>query len=160
MDWTIQRRTAAGGGVFLKISTKGRYAVRLMTDIAENMGDGYVSLKDTAERQGVSLKYLEQIVTMLCRNGFLDSQRGAQGGYRLAKPAGECVVGDILRATESGIAPVACLEDGAEECPRSEECPTIGLWTGLYNVINDYLGSVTIADLTGGGAAACGELAE
>lgn len=131
----------------MKISTKGRYAVRLMIDIARNSGEGYVSLKDAAERQGVSLKYLEQIVTILGKGGFLSSQRGAQGGYRLTGAPDEYTVGDILKTTEGGMAPVACLEDDADECPRVCSCPTIKLWKGLYENIMGYLNSVTIADL-------------
>ncbi len=143
---------------YMKISTKGRYAVRLMIDIAKNSGEGYVSLKDAAERQGVSLKYLEQIVTILGKGGFLSSQRGAQGGYRLKGDPDEYTVGDILRTTEGGMAPVACLEDDAEECPRVGSCPTIKLWKGLYENIMDYLNSVTIADLLNGETFPCNDM--
>lgn len=131
----------------MKISTKGRYAIRMMIDIAQNSRDGNVSLKDVADRQGISLKYLEQIVIMLSRAGLLRSQRGAQGGYRLVREPDQYSVGEILRITEGSMAPVACLENELNDCPRVDFCPTIKLWTGLYKTMIEYLDSVTIADL-------------
>ena len=131
----------------MKISTKGRYAIRLMIDIAINSGGNNVTMKDVAKRQDISVKYLEQIVSMLSHNGFLRSSRGSQGGYKLAKSPKEYTVGDILRVTEGGLAPVACLDDEVNQCERAAECTTIKLWEGLYKVINDYVDSVTIADL-------------
>ncbi|MDD6485010.1 MAG: Rrf2 family transcriptional regulator [Clostridiales bacterium] len=131
----------------MKISTKGRYAIRLMLDIAQHSSGENVSLKDVSRRQDISLKYLEQIVNTLCKAGYLRSQRGAQGGYRMTKRPEEYTVGDILRVTEGGLAPVACLEEGSESCPREKGCPMIGFWSGLYQTINKYLDSTTIADL-------------
>jgi len=131
----------------MKISTKGRYAVRLMLDIAQNSNGGNVSIKDVSERQGISLKYLEQIVNMLAKAGFLRSQRGSQGGYRMVKAPSEYTVGDILRVTEGDIAPVACLADEENLCERADTCITLDFWRGLYDVINNYLDSATIADL-------------
>ncbi len=145
----------------MKISTKGRYAVRLMLDIAQHSNGGNISLKDVSKRQEISLKYLEQIVNLLSKAGFLKSQRGSQGGYRLTKKPEEYTVGDILRVTEGDMAPVSCLEEGAEPCQREALCPTIDLWRGLYKTVNDYLNSVTIADLVktaeknGGGFCYC-----
>ncbi len=131
----------------MKISTKGRYALRLMIDLAENDKDKFVSLKDIAERQEISVKYLEQIVTVLCKIGFLKSLRGSQGGYKLAKAPEEFKIGDILRITEGDLAPVACLEDEKNECPRYSKCKTIDFWQGLYYTVNKYVNSVTLADL-------------
>lgn len=131
----------------MKISTKGRYAVRLMLDIAQNSKGENVSIKDVSERQRISLKYLEQIVNMLSKAGFLRSQRGSQGGYRMVKAPSEYTIGDILRVTEGDIAPVACLADEENQCERADTCITLDFWQGLYDVINGYLDSVTIADL-------------
>ena len=131
----------------MKISTKGRYAIRLMIDIAEHSDGGNVSIKDVAQRQNISIKYLEQIVNMLSKTGYLKSQRGSQGGYKMTRLPDEYTVGDILRVTEGDMAPVACLEDEVNQCPRAKNCPTIGFWTGLYKTINDYLDGTTIADL-------------
>ena len=131
----------------MKISTKGRYALRLMTDIAAHDSDGYVSLKDVAARQGISMKYSEQIAGLLAKAGLLHSGRGAQGGYRLAKRPEDYTVGSILRLTEDSLAPVSCLGDGAPACPRMASCRTLSLWQGLDKVISDYLDNITIADL-------------
>ena len=131
----------------MKISTKGRYAIRLMIDIAEHSDGGNISIKDVAQRQNISLKYLEQIVNMLNKAGYLKSQRGSQGGYKMARSPEEYTVGDILRVTEGELAPVACLEDEPNRCPRVESCPTVSFWAGLYKIINDYLDGTTIADL-------------
>ena len=131
----------------MKISTKGRYALRLMTDIAAHDSDGYVSLKDVAARQGISMKYSEQIAGLLAKAGLLHSGRGAQGGYRLAKPPEDYTVGSILRLTEGNLAPVACLEGPENVCQRCGECSTLGFWAGLYAVVNDYIDRYTLADL-------------
>lgn len=131
----------------MKISTKGRYVLRMLIDLAEHQGDGYIPLKEIAQRQGVSKKYLEQIVPMLNKSDILRTNRGFQGGYRLAKAPDKYTVGDILRLTEGSLAPVACLDSGAVECDRSEHCSTLSLWQGLYKVINEYLDSVTLQDL-------------
>ena len=127
----------------MKISTKGRYVLRMLIDLAEHQGDGYIPLKEIAQRQGVSKKYLEQIVPMLNKSDILRTNRGFQGGYRLAKTPDKYTVGDILRLTEGSLAPVACLDSGVVECDRSEHCATLSLWQGLYKVINEYLDSVT-----------------
>ena len=131
----------------MKISTKGRYALRMMMDIAAHDQEGYVSLKDVAARQEISPKYLEQIAGMLSRAGLLRSGRGAQGGYRLAREPERYTVGDILRLTEGNLAPVACLEGPENRCERCGECPTLDFWTGLYAVVNDYIDHYTLADL-------------
>ncbi len=131
----------------MKISTKGRYAIRLMLDIARHSSGENVSLKDVSKRQDISLKYLEQIVNMLSKAGFLRSQRGSQGGYKMTRKPEEYTVLDILEVTEGGMAPVSCLEDEKNQCQRAAKCPTIDMWTGLYEVIKKYLGSITIADL-------------
>lgn len=131
----------------MKISTKGRYALRMLLDLAEHQGDGYIALKDIAQRQEISKKYLEQIVPILNRAEILKTNRGFQGGYRLAKSPDKMTAGDILRATEGNLAPVACLDGDEIDCPRSEHCPTLPLWQGLSKVINEYLDSVTLQDL-------------
>ena len=131
----------------MRISTKGRYALRLMLDLAEHQGDGCVSLKDVAQRQDISKKYLEQIVPTLSRAGFLLTNRGYQGGYRLARVPQDYTVGEILRLTEGSLAPVACLDGDCKGCSRSEECPTLDVWKNLDKLINDYLDGVTLDQL-------------
>lgn len=129
------------------VSTKGRYALRLMADIAQHCEESPVPLKDVSERQGVSVKYLEQLVRPLANAGLLESVRGQRGGYVLAKPAAEIPVGDILRAAEGGIAPVQCLEAGAGECPRASVCTTLDFWRGLDAVIAEYVDGYTLEDI-------------
>lgn len=131
----------------MKISTKGRYALRLMIDLANEGGEGLVSLKDVANRQGISLKYLEQIVGLLGKAGFVRSGRGPQGGYRLARLPEEYTVGEILHLTEGNLAPVSCLEDDENRCERCEYCGTLDFWSGLYAAINQYIDRFTLADL-------------
>lgn len=131
----------------MMISTRGRYALRVMTDLAENGADGYIPMKEIAARQEISLKYLEKILPGLVEAGYLEGVHGKGGGYRLRKDPEECKVSDILRVTDGDLAPVACLEAGAEKCERSAECRTLPLWDGLNEVITSYLDSVTIADL-------------
>ena len=131
----------------MKISTKGRYAVRLMLDVAVYGADKNVSMRDVAERQNISMKYLEQIVSQLAKVGYLKSIRGAQGGYRLTKKPSEYTIGDILRTTEGVLSPVACLDDEVNQCPRAGQCPTIYFWQGLYDTLNNYVDSVTLEDL-------------
>ena len=131
----------------MKISTKGRYALRFMLDLAIYGGVEYVSLREISTRQDISLKYLEQIVALFNKNGFLRSVRGPQGGYKLAKATKEYTIGDILRTTEGALAPVACLENETNDCPRRGSCGTLPFWTGLYEAINDYVDSVTLEDL-------------
>jgi Rrf2 family protein len=131
----------------MKISTKGRYALRMMIDLAENSNEHYVALKDVSLRQGISLKYLEQIVTTLGKAGFIRSLRGPFGGYMLARDPAEYTIGSIIRATEGDLAPVSCLIEEANECSRYNQCTTVEFWAGLYDVINRYVDSVTLADL-------------
>ena len=132
----------------MKVSTKGRYALRLMVDLGINGGDNkYIPLKDVSDRQCISVKYLEQIVTPLHRAGLVRSTRGAQGGYRLSRSPERYTAGEILRAIEGSMAPIACLETDINECERYEECPTVGFWEGMYKVISDYMESVTLQDL-------------
>lgn len=131
----------------MKISAKGRYGLRLMLDLAANNTGEWISLKDVSRRQGISVKYLEQIVTALSRAGLLRSSRGPQGGYMLVKSPAQYTVGDILRAMEGELVPVACMEDAQNRCPRKAYCPTLPFWQGLYQVINDYLDSKTLEDL-------------
>ena len=131
----------------MKISTKGRYALRMMLDLAAHQGDGYVALKDIAQRQEISKKYLEQIVPMLGKSDILRTTRGYQGGYRLARAPKDYTVGEILRLTEGGLAPVACLEQHPNACPRCGECATLPMWEGLEHVIRNYLDGITLQDL-------------
>ncbi len=129
------------------VSTKGRYALRVMIDLAEQNKEERVPLKEIAERQGISQKYIEAIMTMLSKNGFVDAVHGKGGGYRLNRNPEEYKVGDILRLTEGTLSPVACLEKGAELCPRKDVCRTIGLWTKLDELVEGYLDSVSLAQL-------------
>ena len=129
------------------ISTRGRYALRMMLDLSEHCAEGYVSLKDIAARQEISKKYLEQIALQLTQAGLLHAARGHRGGYRLAKAPEEYTVGDILRLTEGSLAPVACVEDGVENCPKAENCVTLTLWKDLNDAINSLVDHVTLADL-------------
>ena len=131
----------------MKISTKGRYATRVMLDLALHDTGECIKAKDIAARQGISEKYLEQIISILNKAGYVKSVRGAQGGYRLAKAPKEYTVGMILRLTEGSLAPVACLEDGADACERWETCETLDVWRDLYGAINQVVDGVTIADL-------------
>ena len=129
------------------VSTKGRYALRVMIDLAEHRSDGFIPLKVIAERQEISEKYLENIIKLLVKAKLLNGLRGKGGGYKLTKAPEQYTVGSILRLTEDSLAPVSCLEQGADACPRAAECRTLSLWQGLDKVINDYLDNVTIADL-------------
>lgn len=131
----------------MTISTRGRYALRMMVDLAENQGDGYLALKDIAERQNISKKYLEQIIPILNRANLLRTVRGNQGGYRLEKHPSAYTVGDILRATEGSLAPVACLESKTNTCERRSGCATLFVWEGLDKAINEYLDSITLQDI-------------
>lgn len=133
----------------MKISTKGRYALRMLVDISIHQSDGFIALKTIAERQDISKKYLEQIVPILNHGGILITNRGYQGGYRLSKAPEDITVGEILKLTEGSIAPVSCIQNGAEpvNCNRSADCPTLPVWLGLSKVINDYLNSITLRDL-------------
>lgn len=131
----------------MKISTKGRYAVRVMLDLALNDTGECIKVKDIAARQDISEKYLEQIVASLNRAGYVRSVRGAQGGYRLAKSPENYTVGMILRVTEGSLAPVACLEEGTDACERCDTCETMEVWRDLAKAIDAVVDGVTIADL-------------
>ena len=131
----------------MMISTKGRYALRVMIDIAEHQHDGYIPLKEIAARQEISEKYLEAIVKSLVRERYLTGLRGKSGGYRLTKAPEEYTVGSILRLSEGSLAPVACLEEGAHPCDRAARCRTLPVWNRLGQLIGDYLDSVTLRDL-------------
>ncbi len=130
----------------MKISTKGRYALRIMIDLATNDKGEFIALKDIAERQEVSNKYLEQIIAMLNKAGYLETARGNNGGYKLAKKPSECIVGDILRATEGELTPIDCLKDTGI-CKRKENCKTYSFWEGLEQVITQYVDSKSLEDL-------------
>ena len=129
------------------VSTKGRYALSVMLDLAQNEEDKYISLKDIANRQGISMKYLEIIVSVLNKGGLLDSQRGKQGGYRLARPAREYSVGEILNLTEGSLAPVNCLEDHDNKCEKAEECMTLPLWKKIDDTVTELLSNITLEDV-------------
>ncbi len=131
----------------MKISTKGRYALRMLVDLAEHKNDGYIALKDIAKRQDISKKYLEQIVSVLNKPEILKTNRGYQGGYQLAKSPENYTVGEILRITEGGLAPVSCLEHNKNECEKSSYCETLFVWEGLYKTITEYLDSITLQDI-------------
>jgi len=130
----------------MMISTRGRYALRVMIDLAEQHSPGYVPMKDVAQRQNISLKYLERILPSLVKGHFIEGVHGKGGGYRLTREPGEYLIGDILRMTEGDLAPVACLECGAEPCDNPD-CRTRPLWLKLNAIVNEYLDSVTLADL-------------
>ncbi|MBQ8535931.1 MAG: RrF2 family transcriptional regulator [Clostridia bacterium] len=129
------------------ISTRGRYALRVLTDLAENQGAGYIPMKDVAQRQGISLKYLERILPVLAKNQYIEGVQGKGGGYKLTRSPEAYRVGDILRLTEGDLAPVACLEPDAKPCPRAQSCPTLQMWTDFHKLINDHFDGITLADL-------------
>ena len=131
----------------MMVSTRGRYALRMLLDLAEYQGDGYVALKDIASRQEISKKYLEQIIPVLNRANILQTVRGYQGGYRLAKTPDKITVGEILRATEGSLAPVACLDAKPNTCARCSECATLPVWEGLEKVVNEYLDGISLQDI-------------
>lgn len=131
----------------MKISTKGRYAVRLLLDIAMNDEVEPVRLKDTAERQDISMKYLEQIISILVRAGYVKSIRGPQGGYRLTKEPKDYTVGMILRQVEGSLAPVSCLDDAVNTCERQAECVSLRIWMELNDAINGVVDKYTLQDL-------------
>ena len=129
------------------VSTRGRYALRVMIDLAEHNNGKFIPLKDIAERQEISEKYLESIVKTLVKGGVVEGMRGKGGGYRLCKSPDQLTAGHILRLMEGSLAPVACLEAGSSPCDRAGECRTLSLWAGLNDVINKYLDQYTLADL-------------
>ena len=134
----------------MMISTRGRYALRVLVDLAEQDSDRYITLREIAERQEISEKYLESIVKELVRAGILEGLRGKGGGYRLGKRAEEMTAFEILQATEGTLVPVACLEEGCAPCPRAGDCRTLPMWKGLDEVVKEYLGGFTIRDLAAG----------
>lgn len=131
----------------MMVSTKGRYALRVMIDLAEHQAEGYIPLKEIAARQEISEKYLESILKALVQKHFLEGLRGKGGGYKLTRLPEQYTVGSILRLTEGSLATVACLEEGAPACPRMAECRTYPLWSKLDRMVAEYLDSVTVADL-------------
>ena len=131
----------------MMISTKGRYALRVMLDMAEHGGGEWHRLSDVAQRQQLSKKYLESIISVLVKAGLVEGQRGKGGGYRLSRELKDYSVGEILRLSEGSLAPVACLDGGANSCPRAGKCQTLPMWEKLDDLINGYLDSVSLADL-------------
>ena len=129
------------------VSTKGRYALRVMVHFAQRGGEEYIPLKEIAEAEGISQKYLESIMSTLSKAGFVDAVHGKGGGYRLTREPEEYRIGDILRLTEGDLAPVSCVECGAEPCRQAGECRTYSMWGRFNTVINDFFDSITIADL-------------
>ena len=131
----------------MKITTKGRYALRMLVDITLHQSDGYISLKDISERQNISKKYLEQIVPLLSKSQIIKTSRGNKGGYKINGDPKKHTIGEVLRATEGSLAPVACLEYQPNECERVNECVTLPIWENLYKLITDYLDGITIQDI-------------
>lgn len=135
------------------VSTKGRYALRVMVDLAEHPAEGYIPLREIARRQEISEKYLEIILKMLVREKIVVGLRGKGGGYRLSRLPEQYTVGEILRCTEDTLAPVACLETPDNECRRASECRTLPMWARLNTLVNDFFDGITIADLMDQGRA-------
>lgn len=131
----------------MMISTRGRYALRVMIELAEHSKGDYIPMKEIAQRQNISLKYLEKILPVLAKNDLIEGVHGKGGGYKLTREPKDYLVGEILRLTEGNLAPVACLECDAKPCQQTAECRTLPMWTELNRIINEYLDSVTIADL-------------
>lgn len=129
------------------ISTKGRYAVRILIDMAEHQDEGYIPLKEIASRQEISQKYMEKIMLLLTKANFVEGQHGKGGGYRLSKAPSDCNVGDVLRATEGDLAPVACLQCDSKICARSNKCKSLPMWKQFYKLTNDYFNNIAISDL-------------
>lgn len=129
------------------ISTRGRYALRVIIDIAEHSGGDFVPMKEVAARQEISLKYIERIMPLLTKENLVEGQHGKGGGYRLCRPPEDYPVGEILRATEGGLAPVACLECGAKPCSRAAECRTLPMWQKYYAMTNEFFDGISVADL-------------
>lgn len=134
----------------MNVTSKGRYALRVMLDLAQHPDEGYISLKTIADRQRVSMKYLEIIVSSLKKAGLVDSTRGKEGGYKLNRPPAEYGVGDILRCIEDNLAPVSCIKSGSVFCERAAECMTVPMWMELDDIINAYLDTVSLEDLLTG----------
>ncbi len=134
----------------MMVSTKGRYALTVMVDLARNEGDGFVSLTDIAERENLPVKYLESIISLLNKGGMLVSLRGKKGGYRLARKPGDYCVNEILLLTEGTLAPVNCIMQDGVHCDKAANCSTLPLWAGLDSVIEDYLKEITLEDIISG----------
>ena len=134
----------------MNVTSKGRYALRVMLDLAQHREDGFVSLKTVADRQGISMKYLEMIVGCLKKAELLESSRGKEGGYRLNREDADYSVGEILRSIEDNLAPVSCIKDGSVTCDQAAGCLTVPMWKELDEITNEYLDSVTLADLLSG----------
>lgn len=134
----------------MNVTSKGRYALRVMLDLAQHPDEGYISLKTIADRQRVSMKYLEIIVSSLKKAGLVDSTRGKEGGYKLNRTPAEYGVGDILRCIEDNLAPVSCIKSGSVFCERAAECMTVPMWMELDDIINAYLDAVSLEDLLTG----------
>lgn len=134
------------------ISTRGRYALRVMIDLAEHGGGDFIPMKEVAARQEISLKYIERIMPLLTKENLVEGQHGKGGGYRLCRPPEDYSVGEILRITEGELAPVACLERGAKPCPRAAECRTLPMWKKYYAMTNEFFDGISIADLMKNGA--------
>lgn len=131
----------------MMISTRGRYALRVLIDLAEHSGGNTIPMKEVAERQDISLKYLERILPLLTKSGYVEGFHGKGGGYRLGKEPEAIRVGDVLSLTEGELAPVACLVSGADPCDKAGECRTLGMWKEFYRLTNEYFDGITIADL-------------
>lgn len=131
----------------MMVSSRGRYALRVMIDLAEQQTDRYIPMKEVAQRQGISLKYLEQILPVLAKNGCIEGVHGKGGGYKLTRDPKDYTVGEILRLTEGDLAPVSCLECGAEPCQRAGECRTIDMWNRFHALSNEFFDGITIAEL-------------
>ncbi len=129
------------------ISTKGRYSIRILLDLAIHRNGEYIPMKDVAERQGISLKYIERILPVLKENGLIDSVHGKGGGYKLTREPDQYTLWEILRLTEGDLAPVACLKDGAPSCDKAAECRTLPVWKNYYKMTVDYFSGITLADL-------------
>ena len=131
----------------MKISTRGRYSLRMMIDLAQHYDEGFVALKDISERQDISKKYLEQIVPFLNRNNLLIANKGHMGGYKLARKASEITVRDVLESAEGSLTPVSCMDNSPNQCEKCDDCITLPIYKGLYEVVNNYFDSITIDDL-------------
>lgn len=132
------------------ISTRGRYALRVLLDLAEHQKDGYIAMKNVAQRQELSLKYIERIMPVLSKNHYVEGVQGKGGGYRLSREPKDYRIGDILRLAEGDLAPVACLGCNAKVCERAAECKTLPMWKGFHDMVNDYFDRITLEDLLEG----------
>ena len=135
----------------MMISTRGRYVLRVLADLAEHDSGAYVPMKDVAARQEISLKYIEKLMPVLTKNGLVDGVHGKGGGYRLTRPPEDYPIGEILRLTEGSLAPVACLENSAPKCERAAYCRTLPMWTRFERLVDDFFDKITLADLIADG---------